>query len=254
MQNRTPKIVNGVVYRIAKKGGGGDISDCYIGSTKCLSSRKNSHRSYAKSGRKGKLYDYIQENGGWSNFTVNTLEKVDYLPGEKHKLRAKELEYIELFKPILNTNKPTVSEKGHCPHGRIRSQCRDCGTTTRMCEHGRVKAVCRLCKGSQICEHGRVKFICRDCGGSLLCEHSRQKYTCKDCAPEAYAKIKERAIERSRDTTIAICEHGKKQRRDCKICFPEEYKRGREMGRIKAKERRLRQKETAALTQNNNAE
>ena len=51
-----------------------------------------------------------------------------------------------------------------CPHGRQRSQCKECG-------------------GKGICEHGRVRSTCKECGGKGVCEHGRQRYDCKDCRP-----------------------------------------------------------------------
>ena len=31
------------------------------------------------------------------------------------------------------------------------------------------------------CDHGRVRSQCKDCGGSGVCEHGRRRYSCKDC-------------------------------------------------------------------------
>jgi hypothetical protein len=47
-----------------------------------------------------------------------------------------------------------------CEHGRLPSQCRDCGTG--RCEHGRPKARCKDF-GTGHCEHGRRERGCRDC-------------------------------------------------------------------------------------------
>ena len=50
-----------------------------------------------------------------------------------------------------------------CPHGRQRSQCKDCG-------------------GSGLCEHGRRRSTCKECGGGSICEHGWRRTRCKDCA------------------------------------------------------------------------
>ena len=49
-----------------------------------------------------------------------------------------------------------------CPHGRQRSQCKDCG-------------------GGSVCEHGRQRYYCKDCGGKGICEHGWQRNHCKEC-------------------------------------------------------------------------
>ena len=95
-----------------------------------------------------------------------------------------------------------------CPHGRQRSQCKECGGSG-ICEHGRERSKCKECGGSQyastvvsalsarsavghqsastvvsalsarsavgasICEHGRERSKCKECGGGSICEHGR---------------------------------------------------------------------------------
>ena len=57
--------------------------------------------------------------------------------------------------------------------------CKDCGGS--LCEHGRVRSQCKDCGGSSICEHGRQRSRCKECGGGSICEHGRRRYRCKDC-------------------------------------------------------------------------
>ena len=118
-----------------------------------------------------------------------------------------------------------------CPHGRRRSQCKECGGS-QICEHGRLRSKCK-CGGASFCEHGRQRSGCRvwwcidcvhgrirsnarsavglksastvvyalecqECGGSQTCEHGRQRSTCKECGGSE------------------ICEHGRK-RSTCKV-------------------------------------
>ena len=88
---------------------------------------------------------------------------------------------------------------GACPHGRRRSQCKECGGS-QICEHGRMRSYCKECGGSQYCEHGRQRPQCRECGGSQICEHGRRRSRCKECGGSG------------------ICEHGR--RRDgCRECL-----------------------------------
>ena len=96
-----------------------------------------------------------------------------------------------------------------CEHGRLRSQCKECGggcnlrarssaliiarsavgvesASTVVSAHeckecgGKEYAstvvgatVCKECGGGSICEHGRQRFVCKECGGAGICEHGR---------------------------------------------------------------------------------
>ena len=85
-----------------------------------------------------------------------------------------------------------------CPHGRQRSQCKECGGSG-LCEHGRRRSQCKECGGSGICEHGRQRSKCKECGGGGICEHGRERSRCKDCGG------------------TSICKHGR-ERYYCKDC------------------------------------
>ena len=105
---------------------------------------------------------------------------------------------------------------GACPHGRQRSQCKECGGGS-ICEHGRVRSICKECGGGSICEHGRVRSVCKECGGAGICEHGRQRSKCKECGG---SQICEHGRVRSRCKECGgagICEHGR-QRHECKEC------------------------------------
>ena len=78
-----------------------------------------------------------------------------------------------------------------CPHGRRRSECKECGGAS-ICEHGRRRSQCKECGGGSMCEHGRRRSECKECGGSQICEHGRQRYQCKECGG------------------AGICEHGRR--------------------------------------------
>ena len=67
-----------------------------------------------------------------------------------------------------------------CPHGRQRSQCKECGGKG-ICEHGRVRSTCKECGGTSVCEHGRKRSACKECGGASFCEHGRRRSKCKEC-------------------------------------------------------------------------
>ena len=50
-----------------------------------------------------------------------------------------------------------------CPHGRQRSQCKECGGCG-ICQHGRQRNQCKECGGVSVCQHGRRRNQCKDCG------------------------------------------------------------------------------------------
>ena len=95
--------------------------------------------------------------------------------------------------------KPETNKKrAICPHGRQKSQCRDCGGSA-ICPHGRRRVICRDCGGASICSHSRQRATCRECGGSAVCIHGRQKFQCRECGGSS------------------ICMHGK-PKPYCKAC------------------------------------
>ena len=67
---------------------------------------------------------------------------------------------------------------GPCEHGvKYRSNCKVCSA----CPHGRKRSQCKECGGASICEHGRVRSTCKQCGGGSICEHGRVRSKCKEC-------------------------------------------------------------------------
>jgi hypothetical protein len=80
-------------------------------------------------------------------------------------------------------------------HGRLKSQCKDCGTG--CCQHGRLKGKCKDC-GTGYCQHGRLKSRCKYCGTGC-CQHRRLKDHCTDCG-------------------TGHCQHGRKKGKKCRDC------------------------------------
>jgi hypothetical protein len=103
-----------------------------------------------------------------------------------------------------------------CPHGRQRSQCKECGGGS-ICEHGRQRSQCKECGGGSICEHGRQRSRCKECGGSQICEHGRRRSQCKECGGASICKHGRRRSACKECGGSGICEHGR-QRSKCKEC------------------------------------
>ncbi len=89
------------IYRIVCKNP--KITDCFIGSTTNLTHmRSNHHRDSKQENPKlhQKLYRFIRENGGWSNFQLILIESCPC--NGKEELIIKLREYIENLNPTLN--------------------------------------------------------------------------------------------------------------------------------------------------------
>ncbi len=90
-----------IVYKIKHN----ESANEYIGSTKNLNLRMIRHRANltAKDKCHFRLYKFINENGGWDNFTISILACLDELQfldiGKKEILEQK---YIDKYHPTLN--------------------------------------------------------------------------------------------------------------------------------------------------------
>ena len=88
------------IYKIYREG---DEDNYYIGSTNNFNKRKTCHKAKCKT-RTHKLYNYINENGGWDNFKMEVLEYcLNY--------QEREIELIKQLKPPLNSNLYDYNEK-----------------------------------------------------------------------------------------------------------------------------------------------
>ena len=85
----------------------------YIGSTVDLNKRKIQHKSDCNNpNRKGynyKLYQYIRDYGGWSNWFMLTLEEFEY--ETKEQLREREDYWIKELKANLNSQDAVVDKE-----------------------------------------------------------------------------------------------------------------------------------------------
>jgi group I intron endonuclease len=81
----------------------------YIGSSFEIMKRVYSHVYNSLHSCQKPLYQYIIDNGGWDIFEFVIFQ--EYTNVNKEFLLSKEREYIELYKPHYNFNRPIVSEK-----------------------------------------------------------------------------------------------------------------------------------------------
>jgi predicted GIY-YIG superfamily endonuclease len=98
------------IYKISDKN---NPEQFYIGSTKCFSRRKSHHKKNVtnKRGKRywTKLYVYIRQNGGWDNFTMESIQISEY--ETKHDALKDEQAFINDLKPPLNINNAISTSK-----------------------------------------------------------------------------------------------------------------------------------------------
>lgn len=94
---------NFIIYEIFNE----SLNFRYIGSTGNFSSRKATHKTNCKKQLKLKLYETINENGGWDNFTMRPIE--EFVCENKLEARIRERYWCEMYNPNLNTRKSYVS-------------------------------------------------------------------------------------------------------------------------------------------------
>jgi hypothetical protein len=149
----------------------------YVGSTcNLLRVRKSGHKDKSTKQVDRRVYAHLNAIG-WDNVQIVLIE--EFPCDNKMHLLKRERYWVDLLKPVLNTNLPTG---GLCPHGKTKCLCVTCGGKS-MCIHGKRKETCRPCGGIQMCIHGKQKRFCVPCGGTSICAHGGRKYDCVICSP-----------------------------------------------------------------------
>tara|TARA_R110000796_G_scaffold12228_1_gene40604 strand:- start:349 stop:849 length:501 start_codon:yes stop_codon:yes gene_type:complete len=86
-----------------------EIKEFYIGSTDNFKKRCKNHTMDYDRDCNRKLYKFIRENGGISNWEINYIQQYKFLT--KEELRVYEQWYIDTYKPELNTKKAYSTEE-----------------------------------------------------------------------------------------------------------------------------------------------
>ena len=97
-----------------------NIKEFYIGSTDNFNKRVKSHKDDYNSGRNVKVYNFIRENGGISNWEINYIQKFKFLT--KEELRQYEQRYLDDYKPELNANRAYITEEQKIEEQKIYSK------------------------------------------------------------------------------------------------------------------------------------
>ena len=95
--------LNTIIYKIICKDP--NITNTYVGVTIDFKKRKYSHENSYINLKKGKLYDFIRDNGGWDNWEMLVVEKYSCLTRKEAGLREKY--WYENLNADLNKNYPS---------------------------------------------------------------------------------------------------------------------------------------------------
>jgi len=92
-----------IIYKIVCKDK--NIRDFYIGSTIDFNRRKSVHKYYCKSRFNLKLYNFINDKGGWDNFEMEIVQKYANIQN-RNELNQIEYKFILDMQPSLNITNP----------------------------------------------------------------------------------------------------------------------------------------------------
>jgi len=89
------------------------ITDIYVGHTTNVVKRRQSHKCNCNTNTTEKynryVYQFIRNNGGWSNWTMIVLIELNCK--DKNEALREERKYLEELKATLNKQKPTRTDK-----------------------------------------------------------------------------------------------------------------------------------------------
>jgi len=123
----------------------------YIGSTsQKISHTMTDHRSCARTGKTGKLYNHMRDIG-IEHFKILSIR--EYTDISKERLRYKEDKYIKKYNTVLNGLNNNYSFGDRCVHNKIRTRCGEC-KGSQMCEHNKRKGRCKICSPAtcEVCQ------------------------------------------------------------------------------------------------------
>jgi hypothetical protein len=102
---------NTIIYKIVSKDV--TITKCYVGSTTDFTRRKSEHKSHCNNTNSKNynyfVYEFIRDNGGWSNWNMIMIET--YNCNTKLECLARERYWIEQLKAELNSLIPSRTQQ-----------------------------------------------------------------------------------------------------------------------------------------------
>jgi len=86
-----------------------DIKDIYVGSTTGFMKRKQKHKADCNTKKNLKIYNIINNNGGWDNWEMIEIEK--YSCADSNEARQRERYYYEQLNANMNSNTPNRAHR-----------------------------------------------------------------------------------------------------------------------------------------------
>ena len=106
-----PNYEKSSIYKLCCKNV--DVKEIYIGSTTNFKRRKNAHKTICNNENHNSynvnVYQYIRNNGGWANFDMIEIKKVNCI--DRRELCKIEREFIEKYNSKLNQALPYITEE-----------------------------------------------------------------------------------------------------------------------------------------------
>lgn len=87
-----------------------EVEEIYIGSTENFKERMDSHKSRYNTGVKIKVYEFIRNNGGLSNWDITPIEIIDF-PISTDELKQYEQAYLDKYNPQLNSKRAHLTKE-----------------------------------------------------------------------------------------------------------------------------------------------
>tara|TARA_R110002073_G_C9286500_1_gene565644 strand:+ start:293 stop:841 length:549 start_codon:yes stop_codon:yes gene_type:complete len=101
----------GFIYKLCCKDV--NVKEIYVGSSTNMKQRKNGHKNTCNNityqRHNLKVYQYIRENGGWSNWSMIWIK--DYPCNSRRELEAEEDKIMRELNATLNTNDPVRNKE-----------------------------------------------------------------------------------------------------------------------------------------------
>jgi hypothetical protein len=136
------------------------INEIYIGSTADYEKRCKSHWSDCENinspNYRYRVYNYIRNNGGFGNFTINVIEH--YPCANKTEMRIREQYYINTLKPTLNERRAYINDEDYKQYQNQYSK----NNNTKLKEYANKVTQCSNCdktyNRSGKTKHMRTKY------------------------------------------------------------------------------------------------
>lgn len=94
------------------------VTDCYVGRTSCFATRVQQHCTCCNNLHSNsydyKVYKFMRENGGWTNWEIIPVETVDHDYFDTSLAREREAFWFHELNATLNKNTPNQDHKESC--------------------------------------------------------------------------------------------------------------------------------------------